>query len=99
MGTRVLQGAGVAVFLSVVPIAASALGAWGGKGPAGWLMTAGIVLSVAVAGGLGGAVYYATDGLRAADGWRKTMANVASLLAYALFLFGVLVLAVALGIQ
>jgi hypothetical protein len=52
---------------------------------------------VAVAGGAGGAVYFAVDGLRARGGWRQTVANVSSLLAYALLLFGVLLLAMSLG--
>jgi len=38
--------------------------------------------AVASGGAAGGAVYYATDDLRAAGGWRKTLANVASLLVY-----------------
>jgi hypothetical protein len=50
---------------------------------------AGGLTAVAVGGGLGGAVYYATEGLRARGGWRKTLANVLSILAYAGFVFGV----------
>ncbi len=44
---------------------------------------------VAIAGGVGGVVYYATDGLRTGGSWRKTLANVLTLLVYC---FGALVL-------
>jgi hypothetical protein len=48
-------------------------------------------LGVGAAGAAGGAVYYATDGLRAGEGWRRSAANVLTLLAYALVAFGLLV--------
>jgi hypothetical protein len=35
-----------------------------------------------LSGGVGGVVYYFTDGLRAAGGVAKTFANVVSILAY-----------------
>jgi hypothetical protein len=38
--------------------------------------------AVAFGGAAGGATYYATDHLRAAGGWRRTFANVFSLLVY-----------------
>jgi hypothetical protein len=51
---------------------------------------------VAVIGAGTGAVYYATDGLRAAGGWRKTVGNVTTLLSYALTVLGLLLVGLAL---
>lgn len=75
---RVLQGTALALFLTAFQIL------FGSKGKD--LSSAQLsVLSagVALGGGVGGAVYFALDGLRARGGWRRIGANALSLLAYA----------------
>ena len=49
---------------------------------------------VGLGGGVGGATYFALDTLRARGGWRKTIANVLSVLAYAAAAVGFLALGV-----
>ena len=76
--TRILQGAGLAAALTVFRVFA-------GFGPRRSPSTILIALgAVALGGGAGGAVYYATDSWRAQGGVRRTFANVGSLLAYCL---------------
>ena len=57
-----------------------------------WLLLL-VFLVVGVCGALGGATYHATEALRARGGWRGTVANVATLLAFGLLALAVLVLA------
>ena len=45
---------------------------------------------VAFCGAVAGATYYATDGLRASGGWRRRVANIATLLSYSLVAFALL---------
>jgi hypothetical protein len=75
LGTRVLQGMGLAAFMTVfravfsgerVEFKDSVL----------------LLVVVSVGGGAGGVVYYVTDAWRAGGGPLKTTANVVSLLAY-----------------
>ena len=84
-----LQGAGAVVGLTLFNL----LFRW----PAGaqtWMLVP--VLAVGALGGaMGGGVWYATDDPRSRGGWRKTLANVTSLLAYGLFVFGALLVALA----
>ena len=76
--TRVLQGIALAAFVTVFGLALDPSRRAG--------LTFGQVLMMvpltAAAGGFGGAAYFALDPLRAAGGWRRTVANVLSLLAY-----------------
>ena len=78
LSTRILQGAGLTLGMTAFRLMA---------GPRSSSLTAFhlavLTLIVGLAGGVGGAAYYALDGLRSRGGWRKTYANVLSLLAYA----------------
>ena len=76
--TRVLQGVGLAAFLTVFRMAAYL------RSPKEFSMAQLALLFGAVSSGgaVGGVVYYATDKWRVIGGWRKTVANVLSLLAY-----------------
>ena len=47
-----------------------------------------------IAGALAGIVYFATEPIRAQGGWRRTSANVGTLLAFCAFTVGIVVLAV-----
>jgi hypothetical protein len=73
--TRVLQGMGLAAFMTVFRVLFS-----GEK--VGFKERALLLVVVSVGGGAGGVVYYATDAWRARGGALKTTANVVSLLAY-----------------
>jgi hypothetical protein len=77
LGTRVIQGLGLALLLVVFRMAA---GLFGSSIRWGEVIMVGAAASLG--GTLGGLAFYATDGLRIAGGWRHTMANVLSLLAY-----------------
>jgi hypothetical protein len=74
--TRILQGAGLALGVTALRllIGPSELTAF---------HLAVLTALVGFAGGVGGATYYALDGLRSRGGWRKASANVFSLLAFA----------------
>ena len=73
--TRLLQGAGLAAFMTVFESVA--------RGDRGTLAERiGLVLVASAGGAVGGVVYYATDAWRARGGILKTTANVLSLLAY-----------------
>jgi NhaP-type Na+/H+ or K+/H+ antiporter len=73
--TRMLQGAGLAAFMTVFEAVArrdhSTLGE-----------RIEILLVASLGGAIGGVAYYATDAWRARRGVTKTFANVLSLLAY-----------------
>lgn len=90
LSTRVLQGTALALFLTAFQLLFGSQD----KGLTGaqlFVLSAGVALG----GGVGGAVYFALDGLRVRGGWRKTVANVLSLLAYA----GSAVAFLALGVR
>lgn len=87
---RMFQGAILVAFLTLLRLPT----ALGESIPIGFFLLA--VAVVAVGGAVGGAVYYATDRLRARGTWRRTFANVFSLLAYAGFTLGAFALAVLL---
>lgn len=89
--TRVLQGAGIVVALTLFnfPVRGSQLN------PPLWMLIAGGFV-LAIAGGVGGAVYHATDDWRARGGRHKTLASVLSLLSHSLLVFAVLLGALAL---
>jgi hypothetical protein len=86
LGTRILQGVAVAAWITLfwyvvrvgfarrVSMRAAAL----------------LLLTVGVAGAVGGSTYYATDRLRA--GGRQTIADLISLAAYTVVAFGLLAL-------
>ena len=77
LGTRMLQGAGIIAVMCLFTVFGSADDSGLSLGQR--LM----VFPLASAGGaIGGAVYYATDPLRARHGWYRTLANVLSILAY-----------------
>ena len=86
--TRMLQGAGVAAALTVVNLLVRGVQL---DVPSSMLVA--FLAAIAICGAAGGATYYATDGLRARGGSDRTLANVASLLVYALLGFGMIVLA------
>jgi hypothetical protein len=89
VSTRMLQGAGVAVGLAIFNVVLQ-------RRPdvPPWMLLAAIAV-VALGGAAGGATYYATQGLRAQGGRRKSFANVVSLLAYALFVLSTVLAALA----
>ena len=76
--TRMLQGFALAAFVTVCRLLVYGLA----KEMSPLPQLALLFGSVAAGGAVGGATYYATDTLRVAGGWRKTSANVLSLLAY-----------------
>lgn len=76
--TRVLQGAGLAAFLTVFRMVAYLRSAKDFS----IAQLALLLGAVSLGGGVGGVAYYATDRWRVVGGWRKTVANVFSLLAY-----------------
>ena len=85
LSTRFLQGAGLAVALTLLRVL-PALSA--GRLTPGLSIIA--VVGVSLGGGVGGLVYYATDGWRVRGGMRRTFANVGSLLAYCFATLGAL---------
>jgi hypothetical protein len=86
LSTRVLQGMGLVAFAMLARIII-----YRGAGlPLGGLAVAFVLASIS--GGVGGVVYYFTDGLRAAGGLAKTFANVISILAYCTVAFAALIL-------
>jgi hypothetical protein len=87
--TRVIQGIGLAVAITAVN---TVLQPHGMTGLSAKQVTI-LLVAVALAGGVAGAGYYATDALRAHSGWRRTGANVLTLLVFcALAFFLVMVL-------
>ena len=76
LGTRILQGMALPSGIFLLRMVAA-----GGIGASVRQVLAAASL-VAVGGGAGGAVYYATDGWRVRGGAAKTAANVLSLLVY-----------------
>jgi len=83
-----MQGAGVVIALAMLKVVASLASGQGlNIDPAIGAALFGLLL---LSGGTGGAVYYLTDPWRARRGLWKTMANVLSLLAYALVALGLL---------
>ena len=85
---RILQGAGLALILVGIFLLL-------GKNPdpaAGrkWMILPLII--VPICGAIGGLFYYMMDPLRYQGGWKKTLANVSSVLVYIfLILFGLIV--------
>ena len=88
--TRILQGAGLAVVVTVFGFAS------GFKGRLSVADIAISVVAVSLGGGVGGVIHYATDSWRARGGAWRTVANVGSLLGYCLVAVGALFL-VSLG--
>ena len=84
--TRIFQGAGIAVFMMLFRITARE------NLPPSAMQILLMFLALALGGGVGGAVFYLTDGWRSRGGALRTLANVSSLLAYCLITGGVLVL-------
>ncbi len=78
LGTRILQGMALPAGLMLLRV----FGAGGAGFSFGQVL--GTACLVAIGGGTGGAVYYATDAWRVRGGVAKTMANVVSLLVYCL---------------
>ncbi len=88
LGTRILQGIATAVWVALfwfvvrvgfhrqLPMRTAAL----------------LLLTVGVAGAVGGGTYYATDRLRAGGGQRETIANLICLAAYFVVAFAMLAL-------
>ena len=76
LGTRILQGMALPTAIMLLRIA--------GAGGAGLSLgqVFGSASLVAMGGGAGGAVYYATDAWRVRGGMPRTIANVLSLLVY-----------------
>jgi len=72
---RVFQGAAMATAVMAFRVA----GGFGSRRVPPWMA----ILTMVIAGGAGGAAYYALDGLRARGDGFKTLANVLSLLTYA----------------
>ena len=81
--TRVVQGIGLAVATTAVD---AALQPHGMTGLSAKQVTI-LLVAVALAGGIAGAGYYATDALRAYSGWRRTAANVLTLLVFCALAF------------
>src|SRR5215213_3127723 len=95
LSARMAQGAGAAVFLTIVNVAVRS--AWG-EGAPPVVGALGLLAASGGAGAVAGAVYYVTESLRSRGGWRKTTANVATLLAFCAAAVGLLLLAVASGL-
>jgi hypothetical protein len=76
--TRMLQGAGIIAFMCLFTV-------FGRAADPEWTLGRRLMAIplASLGGAVGGAVYFATDPFRARRGWRKTMANVLSILAYA----------------
>jgi ABC-type uncharacterized transport system permease subunit len=75
--TRMLQGAGIIAFMCVFTVFGRASDSELTFGQR--LM---VIPLASLGGAVSGAMYFATDSLRARRGWRRTVANVLSLLAY-----------------
>lgn len=78
LGQRVLQGAGIAFALIVVFLLIG--GETNPNAPKMWWLL--VIFMVPLAGGIGGIFYYLMDHLRYRGGWKKHLANSASLLVY-----------------
>jgi len=79
IGARILQGIGVSLALTLL----RALALHGLRG----LHVLDIAIlfgAVAIAGAVGGACYYWTDWWRVRKGWRRTVANVSTILVFGL---------------
>jgi hypothetical protein len=87
---RMAQGAAAVTFLFVVNLVLQPPEL--GTGAATWGILALLFAVVAAAGAVGGVVYHATEPLRARGGWRGSLANILSLLAYAGLLFALFLL-------
>jgi len=88
VGTRLLQGAGIALGLVLLFLVSAGVGDpdW----PKFWVLRP--LLIVPLSGALGGVFYYNMDHLRDQGGWRKVLANVLSLGVYLLVMWLGLVL-------
>jgi hypothetical protein len=86
LGTRVLQGVAIAVWVTVLGFVVR----HGSPSNLSVRDAALLLLVVGVAGAVGGGIYYATDRLRFSG--RRAMADVLCLVAYAVAAFGLLAL-------
>ena len=86
---RMAQGAAAVTFLFAVNLALQPPQL--GSGAAAWGVLALLFAVVAAAGAVGGWVYHATESLRTRGGWRGSVANILSLLAYSGLIFGLFV--------
>lgn len=77
-GKRALQGAGIAFVLIVLFLLTA--GEPNPDWPKFWMIRP--LLIVPAAGAIGGLFYYLMDNLRYQGGWKKILANIASLLVY-----------------
>ena len=94
LATRVVQGMALALGFTVVRMLLGPVAGLRSPLPSAQGLAI-LALLLCVAGGIGGAAYYSTEGWRSRGGWRKTAANVAALLAYCLLLFVALLVALA----
>lgn len=95
LGTRVLQGIGLVWALTLFSMGFRAITAASSFSFPEIRVLVGLALALAAGGAAGGVTYYYTEPLRRRGGWWRTLANVLSLLAYCLLLFGLLLLAMA----
>jgi hypothetical protein len=86
LGARVLQGAGLGAAIAVLRFMVG----FGAELQTGQIIVG--LLAVAIGGGFGGVVYYATDALRCKGSAGRTIANVVSLLVYCLVTIACLML-------
>ncbi|WP_207505695.1 potassium transporter KefB [Telluribacter humicola] len=84
--SRMLLGAGIATTLLLIFMI---IGGKPNPGPKTWMILP--FLTVPFGGALGGLVYYLLDFMRYQGGWRKSLANVLSLLIYILLLAATLI--------
>jgi hypothetical protein len=85
VGKRMLQGAGIAFILIIVFLLNAGEPDPDWDWPKLWMIKPLII--VPAAGALGGVFYYNMDHLRDQGGWRKTLANILSLLVYLIVLW------------
>ena len=86
---RALQGAGLSVAMTLLRVLSGIVNRQGIP-LLGWLALLG---AVTIGGGVGGGAYYMSDAWRVRGGWRKTAANVGTLLIYGAGCLGALLVA------
>ncbi len=84
-----LQGAGLAAFLTLFRLVLYSRR----SGAPSVSEDLALILLAGAAGGVAGLVYFATDTLREHSGWRRTMANVATLLIWCVIVFALVMVA------
>ncbi|HEV7350455.1 potassium transporter KefB [Telluribacter sp.] len=87
LGTRALQGAGIAFILLILFFT---IGGDINPGSKAWILLP--LITVTIGGAAGGIIYYLLDSLRYQGGRKKYLANLLSLLAYILFVMVTFVL-------